>query len=160
VARRVLRAPGSRAAGGQRTLDVQAIAEIHDLYAQEAAEAPTEAILGALRSVREQLAAIEHHLLGQAHPADEPNELPVALIDDSVVDQNSVPAPRALYLRLARERRFPSNKIGKKVLARWGDVRTAFLTGPGPKNASSVQESPADGLDALRLQLGLAPKGK
>ncbi len=83
--------------------------------------------------------------------------------DDTIVDQRTVRAPRDLYLRLARARAFPSRKEGKRILARWGDVRVALLEGPGARKAIAPPRSPeaeGDGLDALRRQLGLAKKGK
>lgn len=112
-----------------------------------------------LDCIRGAVARIEQEL------AERGDEAPSsALSDDTIVDQRSVPAPRDLFLRLARNGAFPSQRVGKRVVARWGDVRRAFLSGPGLNKASllgpSARESGDDGLDALRAQLGLASKGK
>jgi hypothetical protein len=65
---------------------------------------------------------------------------------------------------LARNGAFPSKKLGKRVLARWGDVRAALLGGPGvtkaPERDRAVAVSEDDGLNALRGRMGLASKGK
>jgi hypothetical protein len=83
--------------------------------------------------------------------------------DDTIVDQRSGLVPKDLYLRLARQSAFPSRKIGKRIVARWGDVRAAFTRGPSVRQArpsSTPPEPKHDRLDGLRQQLGLAPKGK
>jgi hypothetical protein len=122
---------------------------------------PDEAILHELRAVRELLSAVERRLLVEAVPAETAKRQGAVLDDDAVVDQRSVPAPRDLYLRLARAKAFSSNKVGKRILARWGDVRAAMLNGPSvrkTRSASDDREPQADGLDDLRRQLGLAEK--
>lgn len=87
------------------------------------------------------------------------------LADDAVVDQRSVPAPRDLYLRLARQGAFASKKHGKRIVARWGDVRRALLD-PVPTAVRTEDEhrasasAPSDGLDGLRQRLGLVGKGR
>lgn len=85
------------------------------------------------------------------------------LADDAVVDQRTVPAPADLFLRLARQGAFPSRKHGKRVVARWGDVKAAMLDA-GPRDVGRSESAPAsiqsDGLDGLRQRLGLASKGK
>ena len=87
----------------------------------------------------------------------------VALHDDSFVDQRSGAIDREVFLRLAREGAFPSTKIGKRVLARWGDVKAALQARrrqvpQGPPEASALQE-PDDGLDDIRVRVGLKIKG-
>lgn len=124
---------------------------------------PGTAILHELRAVRELLSAIDRRLLGEAVPTESPKRPEPVVNDDTVVDQRSVPAPRDLYLRLARAGAFPSNKVGKRICARWGDVRAALLGGPGVRKApdASGNDAPqADGLDDLRHQLGLAKKDR
>lgn len=110
-----------------------------------------------LERIRASLVIIEAKL------ADEQVSEGSSLPDDTVVCQRSVPAPRDLYLRLARRGAFPSNKHGKRILARWGDVRRALLEAAPPlaKSASDPKSgtAPAEGLDGLRRQLGLASKG-
>lgn len=84
--------------------------------------------------------------------------------DDAVVDQHTVPAPRDLYLRLARRGAFRSRKLGRRVLAQWGEVRRALLEGPDLRKASAADEravdGPGDALDGLRRHLGLVTKGR
>jgi len=81
--------------------------------------------------------------------------------DDRFIDQRDGLVSKALYLRLAREGAFPSSKIGKRVVARWGDVRTAIET-RGRKVRSVVHTSDESAnnadLDALRGQLSLSSK--
>jgi hypothetical protein len=82
--------------------------------------------------------------------------------DDRFVDQRSGLLPKVLYLRLAREGAFPSSKIGKRVVARWGDVRVAVearrrkIRSPEPRNGTGTTEH--SNLDALRRRLNLCPK--
>lgn len=88
-----------------------------------------------------------------------------ALPDDAFVDQNTVPAPRDLFLRLARRGAFPSQKHGKRVVARWDDVQRAMLdAGPGVRKTGEHDASndtlQSNELDGLRRRLGLAAKGK
>jgi len=81
--------------------------------------------------------------------------------EDRFVDQRDGLLPKQLYLRLAREEAFPSSKIGKRVVARWGDVRAA-IEARGRKVRSPVHTSDESGnnadLDALRSQLSLSSK--
>ena len=80
------------------------------------------------------------------------------LPDDAFIDQTSERLPsRRLYLRLAREGAFPSKKVGKKVIARWGDVKAAVEAQGTPNQPSSPTD---DGLDGLRRLIGLQPKGR
>jgi len=74
---------------------------------------PGTAILQELRAARERLDVIEHRLLREVVPTETTERARPALNDDTVVDQRSVPAPRDLYLRLARAKAFPSHKIAK-----------------------------------------------
>lgn len=113
-----------------------------------------------LDRVRRSLVLIEERL-GELDTAEVGN----VTNDDTVVDQRSVPAPSDLYLRLARRGAFPSKKHGKRVVARWGDVRRALLeASPGVQKADargderSVREG--DELDGLRQRLGLVSKGR
>ncbi len=112
-----------------------------------------------LDRVRSAVARIEQRLAEQGD--DSPSSV---LPDDAFVDQRSVPAPRDLYLRLARNGAFPSRKVGKRIVARWGDVRRAFTVGPGlsktAQQRSAASASEDDGLDGLRKRLGLESKGQ
>jgi hypothetical protein len=140
---------------------VQASAEILGLHPQHRADATT-AVLLELQAVHELLANIEQRLLCQPVDTTASKVMAPVLSDDSIVDQRSVPAPRDLYLRLARTAAFPSRKLGKRILARWGDVRAAFLCGPGLRKASGEEnDDPRSdaSLDRLRRQLGLVEKG-
>jgi len=123
------------------------------------ANSPGTDIREELDRIRSAVARIEQRLAEQNEGVP-----PNTLGDDAIVDQRSVPAPADLYLRLARNGAFPSQKLGKRVLARWGDVRRAFLNSPGVRKASIVgvptPDSQNDGLNALRQRLGLESKGK
>jgi len=114
----------------------------------------------------------EHRVLAPAEPAkpsqrrkkerlfvpDKP------LPDDAIVDQDCVPIPRDLYLRLAREKAFPSTKVGKKIMATWGHVKAAVANydkqhKPSVAKTTPVEPAdPDDGLDDLRSDLGLVKK--
>jgi hypothetical protein len=103
----------------------------------------------------------------ERQPKRRPSEPPAPLPDDAVVDQRSAPVPRDLYLRLHRAGAFPTNKIGKRITARWGDVKAAFAVraeqeaSPDESDRSDSREEPAepdDGLDELRQDLGLVKK--
>jgi hypothetical protein len=83
--------------------------------------------------------------------------------DDAIVDQRTAPMTRDLYLRLARARAFPSRKIGKRICARWGDVKASFVDHdmqPKPSVAKTRPSEQDDGLDDLRHEIGLVKKGK
>lgn len=112
-----------------------------------------------LDRIRGAVARIEQQLV--EHYEEAP---PSPLSDEAIVDQRSVPAPRDLFLRLARNGAFPSHKVGKRVVAQWGAVRRALLGGPGLNKAPRRDVTPAvsedDGLDALRERMGLASRGK
>lgn len=86
----------------------------------------------------------------------------VPLTDDTIVDQRIAPVPRDLYLRLARSGAFPSKRIGKRIVAKWADVRAAFEGTPRAHEQPDGKGNPAspdDGLDDLRREIGLVPKG-
>lgn len=80
---------------------------------------------------------------------------------DTYVDQRSGLVDKALFLRLAREKAFPSKKIGKRVVARWGDVQAALSPAQGRRDRPSVtnnEESDPE-LDEIRARAGLAVRG-
>ena len=80
------------------------------------------------------------------------------LPDDAFIDQTNERLPsRRLYLQLARDGAFLSTKVGKKIIARWGDVKAAFSVHRSPKKLPSPGD---DGLDGLRRNVGLQPKGR
>jgi hypothetical protein len=113
-----------------------------------------------LDRIRSAVALIEARL-AEHDDAGAANVLP----DDALVDQRTVPAPRDLFLRLARRGAFRSQKHGKRVVARWGDVQRALLdASPGVRktggNDAANDPPQGDALDGLRQRLGLAAKGK
>lgn len=79
-----------------------------------------------------------------------------ALPDDAFIDQSTGLVDKKLYLRLARRRAFPSQRHGRRVVARWGDVKAALQPPPAPAAEPFVQ--PLDELDQYRRAMGLAPK--
>lgn len=92
----------------------------------------------------------------------------IPISDDTLVDQRCPRFPRDIYVRMARSGAFPATKIGKRWVARYGDVKRAFESyGSLPRQAARLaparEESPAsvsDGLDGLRKIIGFDPKGK
>lgn len=110
-----------------------------------------------LERIRASLVFIESKLAEEAVRDASP------LADETIVDQRSVPAPRDLYLKAARRGDFESRKHGKRILARWGDVRRALLeAAPTLAKAEpdrAFAETPSEDLDGLRRRLGLASKG-
>lgn len=82
--------------------------------------------------------------------------------DDAIIDQRSGLVPKDLFLRLARQGAFPSRKVGKRVLAVWGEVRRALLPEQPVLVESSAKprEDQHDSLDSLRMRWGLAPAGR
>jgi hypothetical protein len=109
-----------------------------------------------LDRIRGSLSLIEQRLVEADADAESGTD---ALPEDAVVDQRSVPAPKDLFLRMARRGDFPSQKHGKRVVARWGDVRRALLSGPDIRKVAP-ETDPGDGLDVLRRQMGLAARAK
>lgn len=121
------------------------------------------AVLDEFRAITRCLERVERLLLPRAQPEPLPARRTPPLLDEAIIDQRSGLVPKDLYLRLARGGAFPSSKIGKRILARWGDVRAAVLDGPGITKVSlqaPAQDNGGDGLDDLRRRLGLAEKGK
>ena len=105
-----------------------------------------------------------HGPIMQALPSS--TQDPDGLADDAFIDQRDERVPnRRIYLRLAREGAFPSRKVGKRIIARWGDVKAALTpdrpnTKPSPQGARPKnQDAPDDGLDDLRRSVGLDTKG-
>lgn len=71
---------------------------------------------------------------------------------DAIVDQSCGRIRRDVYLKLARARAFPSRRVGKRVLARWGDVLASI-------SGLIIEAKTAEALDpeeAMRLRWGLA----
>jgi hypothetical protein len=75
--------------------------------------------------------------------------------EDAFIDQSSALVTRKVYLRLAREKSFASKKVGKRVIARWGDVRAALMDNNEHVAQADGEE---EALDALRRSVGLQPK--
>ena len=81
---------------------------------------------------------------------------PLNLSDDAYIDQRSGLVDQDLYLRLYRAGAFPAKRVGKRIVARWGDVRAVLA---GDLRAAPIQ-GPQDALDDLRRELGLAQRGR
>jgi hypothetical protein len=80
-----------------------------------------------------------------------------SLPDDAFIDQKSGLVAHDLYLRLAHAGVFKSKKIGKLVVARWGNVRAALVqTEAGAAESNQAR----DDLDELRRSLGFVPKSR
>lgn len=83
--------------------------------------------------------------------------------EDRFVDQRDGLLPKQLYLRLAREEAFPSSKIGKRIVARWGDVRAAVEARQRKgrhRDSHALDNGEHLDLDALRRELSLDPNSK
>lgn len=80
------------------------------------------------------------------------------LSPDAFIDQRSGLVERRMYLRLAREKAFPSKKVGKRVLARWGDVQAALAPSSDSAPKLGVEEGDPE-LDEIRVRMGLAVRG-
>lgn len=81
-------------------------------------------------------------------------------LDDEFVDQDAGLFEREMYLRLARKDAFPNRKVGKKRIARWGDVKSALLKAGVPVTVAEPTNDPeADLLNEIRQRAGLAVKG-
>lgn len=114
------------------------------------------------RCLREQLPRVAQELTRLAtnpRPPKAIQGLATPLSDDAFIDQRSGLVDKAIFLRLARELAFPSYKIGKRILARWGDVRQAIESRQRTIiGATGDQAEPT--LDVLRKQMGLLPRGQ
>jgi len=153
----------SRSSGEPRTQEVQASAEVLELHPPSESVSPTAAVLHEFRAIAQILERVERLLLSGARPQAAPGRPAPAVRDEGFIDQRSNLVPKDVYLRLARAGAFPSRKHGKRVLARWGDVRAAVLGGPGITKtlvAKAEEERGEDDLDGLRRQLGFVEKGK
>lgn len=153
----------SRSSGEPRTEEVQASAEVLELHPPSESVSPTAAVLHEFRAIAQLLERVERLLLSGARQQPTPGRPTPTITDETFIDQRSGLVPKDVYLRLARARAFPSNKIGKRILARWGDVRAAVLGGPGITKtlvAKADEERGEDGLDDVRRQLGFVEKGR
>jgi hypothetical protein len=98
----------------------------------------------------------------EASPKREPSKArrmsapPDPLTDDTYIDQGSGLVPKRVFLRLAHDGAFACSRVGRKVLARWGDVKTALSARGTPATPS---QTPAEELDSLRRRMGLVEKG-
>ncbi|MCU0692200.1 MAG: hypothetical protein MUF54_12440 [Polyangiaceae bacterium] len=80
------------------------------------------------------------------------------LSDDAYIDQRSGLLDKQTFLRMARRGAFASKKEGKRVIARWGDVKAALqptIERTKPDSDSDIDE--AD-LDNIRKRVGLQVK--
>jgi hypothetical protein len=81
--------------------------------------------------------------------------------DDAFVDQDAGLFDREVFLRLARKGQIPSTKHGQKRVARWGDVKKAFIKAAAPITLAEATDDPeVDLLDEIRQRVGLAVKGR
>lgn len=81
---------------------------------------------------------------------------PLDLSDDAYIDQRSGLVEQELYLRLYRAGAFPAKRVGKRIVARWGDVRAVLA---GERRAAPAQGA-QDALDDLRRELGFVQRGR
>jgi hypothetical protein len=83
---------------------------------------------------------------------------PEPISPDTFVDQRTGLLDKRMYLRLASEKAFPSRKVGKRIVARWGDVQAALA--PATTTTAGSEDHDADPeLDAIRAQVGLRVGG-
>ncbi len=82
------------------------------------------------------------------------------LSPETYVDQRSGLVEKTLFLRLARQKAFPSKKVGKRVVARWGDVQAALCPAPpSPAPPPNDNQDCDPELDEIRARVGLAVRG-
>src|SRR6185295_3084547 len=81
----------------------------------------------------------------------------VRLPDDAFIDQNSGLVGHDLYLGLARAGAFKSKKVGKRIVAQWGNVRAA-LHETQADSTEATQDR--DDLDDARRSLGFVSKSR
>jgi hypothetical protein len=73
----------------------------------------------------------------------------------AVVSDISAPMDPRLFRALAQTGAFPTRRVGRRVLAVWGDVLAAVRG-----EMASAALPPRGTLDDLRLRLGLVPRGE
>jgi hypothetical protein len=79
--------------------------------------------------------------------------------DDAFVDQDAGLFGREVYLRLARRGKFPNQKVGNKRVARWADVKAAFIGAGNQVTVVEPTDNPeADLLNEVRQRAGLQIK--
>jgi hypothetical protein len=101
----------------------------------------------------------ETHAATSGRGPGKADQLSAPLRDDTYIDQRSGLLSKEVYLRLAREGAFPVTPIGKRILARWGDVRAALDARSITRTPKQIQVAEGDGLDDARLAMGLRPRG-
>ncbi len=87
-------------------------------------------------------------------------EPPKGPSSDTYIDQRSGLVDKAIFLRLAREKAFPSKRIGKRVVARWADVQAALSPSPSRRSSVNDNEDCDPELDEIRARVGLAVRGR
>ncbi len=81
--------------------------------------------------------------------------------DDAYVDQDAGLFDRDTYLKLARSGAIPNKKVGHKRVARWADVKAAFVNADEAITTVEPTDDPeADLLDEIRQRAGLKVKGR
>lgn len=92
----------------------------------------------------------------RSNPASPASSRPLS--PDAFIDQRSGLVEKALFLRLARQKAFPSKRVGKRIVARWGDVQAALspaVPSPAPPSTNDNEGSDPE-LDEIRACVGLA----
>lgn len=128
-------------------------------------------VLGAAPSctpMQEQLAESQSRYKRRAHVDSNTLDPSIPISDDTLVDQRCPRFPRDIFVRMARSGAFPAAKIGKRWVAKYGDVKRAFeATGSSAPTRYSTRNSTRtpspltpDGLDNLRQLLGFVRKDK
>lgn len=151
---------GSKSPGPDRTLDVNA--------AVVALQLPPDALARAgvvMCRIGAVLSSCGMLLLGRGsvNVAEELAEAPRPLPDDAYVHQDDAPVSREIFLRLARERAFPSRRLGHKIIAQVGDVRRALapdqdIQREGRGGHVELLDPKVEALDKLRAELSFQRK--
>ncbi len=121
-------------------------------------DARAKALFARLASLQARALEMGLQLEPPKRPRPASTQVMTPLPPEAFIDQRSGRVEKAIYLRLAREGAFPSKKIGKRILARWGDVQAALSVDPPAKLPRLEQEADAE-LDAIRARAGLAVRG-
>jgi len=130
-------------------------------------------VLGAALScvpTRERPAALQSRHKRRSYTDANTLDPSIPIADDSLVDQRCPRFPRDIFMRMARAGAFPARKIGKRWVARFGDVRRAFdarsnatelnAAVPKPADEPSRRDTPPDPMNSLRRKYGIKEREK